>query len=265
MFMLPGNAILRSLPSQELERLGPLFKNVRLIPGQRLCSAEEPLDAIWFPQAGAVSRLIYLLSGETVEAGIVGNDGVIGHPLVLGSQNGVGACLVHVEGDALVMNAADFQQHVRATGGPLNEALLRYTNLYMLTLGQLAACHGLHRIEQRLSRCILTLAGYAGDSQVRITHDALANFLGVHRPSITCALQALCDSGAIGSERRRIVIVDRAALEERACECYTVIRSLTAREINRMREAFATPSDASPQPQPRLRERAQRRSVETDA
>lgn len=249
MLISPGNAILRSLPPEEFERLSRLFKTVRLNPGQRLSSVDEPLDGLWFPQSGAASRLVYLLTGETVEAGIVGNDGVIGLPLVLGGSNGLSACLVHIEGDALVMSAADFEQHVRSRGGPMLEALLRYTNIYMHTLGQLTACHCLHRIEQRLSRCILTLADYGGDSYVRITHDTLAEFLGVHRPSITYALQALCDTGAIGSERRRILIRDRKALEDHACECYRVIRDVTAREIESIREALAAPAPGStPQP-----------------
>jgi CRP-like cAMP-binding protein len=234
-----GNAILRSLPSGELDRLAPYFKTVRLTAGQRLCTVDEPLAGIWFPVSGAASRLITLLTGETVEAGIVGNDGVIGLPLVLGGHNGAGACFIHADGNALVMNAADFDEHVRRRGGPLLEALLLYTNLYIYTLGQLTACHCLHRIEQRLSRCILMLADYGDDEFVRITHDTLAEFLGVHRPSITYALQALADMGAIGLERRRVIITDREALLGHACECYSAIRNMTARELKRIRAQVA--------------------------
>ncbi len=124
---------------------------------------------------------------------------------------------------------------MRGSGGPLLDALLLYANLYLLTLGQLTACHCLHRIEQRLSRCILMLSDYSTLDQIRVTHDTLAEFLGVHRPSITYALQALVSEGAIVSERRRIVVADRKILLDHACECYTVIRNTTAREIGRMR------------------------------
>jgi CRP-like cAMP-binding protein len=236
---LQGNAILQSLPAEEFERLRPHFRTVRLTPGQRVCTVEEPLSGIWFPQSGAASRIIHLLSGETVEAGIVGNDGVIGLPLVLGGERGVGQCFVHIEGTALVMPTQLFDEHVRRHGGPLLEALLLYTNLYISTLGQLTACHCLHRIEQRLSRCILTLQDYGEDRNVRITHDTLAEFLGVHRPSITYALQSLAATGAIASERRRIAILDRQALLGHSCECYNVIRTTTARELARIQEAAA--------------------------
>lgn len=237
MSIFPGNAILESLPSDELERLNPYLKPVTLKSGQRISNVDEPLSHIWFPENGAVSRLVHLLTGETVEAGIVGNDGVIGLPLALGSSNGVGICRVHVDGTARVIAAADFDEQVRRRGGPLMDALLLYTNLYIGILGQLTACHCLHRIEQRLSRCILELDDYGNGNEIRVTHDTLSEFLGVHRPSITYALQALAQTGSISSERRRIIIADRTALMEHACECYTVIRATTARELARMRSA----------------------------
>lgn len=234
-----GNAILRSLPSDELDRLSPFFKEVPLKAGQRLTAVDEPFNHLWFPEDGAISRLIHLLTGETVEAGIVGNDGVLGLPLVLGARNGVGVCRVHVDGSALTMAASDFDEQVRRRGGPLLDALMLYTNLYISVLSQLTACHCLHRIEQRLSRCILELNDYGDGGEVRVTHDTLAEFLGVHRPSITYALQALAHTGSISSERRRIYVLDRASLLDRACECYTVIRATTEREIARMRQAAA--------------------------
>lgn len=235
-FTSHGNAILRLLPEAELERLNPFFKTVPLASGQPICGVDEPLEALWFPERGAASRLVQLLTGETVETGIVGNDGVIGLPLVLGGDHAAGQCTMQIEGSARLISAADFAEHVRGHGGPLLRALLMYANLYISILSQIAACHGLHRIEQRLSRCILTLHDYAPNGQVRVTHDTLAEFLGVHRPSITYALQALASSGAIALERRCIVVEDRNALVEHACECYANIRKMTRRELERIRE-----------------------------
>lgn len=200
-----------------------------------MVSVDEQLSTLWFPEDGAVSRLIQLLTGETVEAGIVGNEGVVGLPPVLGSTNSVGACTVQIDGSALTMNVNDFQDHVRDTRSPLLDALLIYTNLHIAILGQLTACHCLHRIEQRLSRCILQLHDRLGGDRVRTTHDVLSEFLGVHRPSVTYALQALAATGTIALERRSIIIRDRDGLAEHACECYGAIRRLTERELERMR------------------------------
>ena len=198
-------------------------------------SVDEQLSMLWFPEDGAVSRLIQLLTGETVEAGIVGNEGVVGLPPVLGSTNSVGACTVQIDGSALTLNVTDFQDQVRNTGSPLLDALLIYTNLHIAILGQLTACHCLHRIEQRLSRCILQLHDRLGGDRVRTTHDVLSEFLGVHRPSVTYALQALAATGTIALERRSIIIRDRDGLADHACECYGAIRRLTERELERMR------------------------------
>lgn len=234
------NHILNSIPAEEYARLEGYLKKVPLIAGQRLCSVDEQVAALWFPESGAVSRLIQLLTGETVEAGIVGNDGVIGLPPVLGSPHSVGACTVQIDGSALCMSVSDFEEHVRGARSPLFDALLVYTNLHIAVLGQLTACHCLHRIEQRLSRCILQLHDHLGGDRVRTTHDVLSEFLGVHRPSVTYALQALAATGTITLGRRSIIIRDRDGLADRACECYAAIRRITARELDRMR-ALRTP------------------------
>jgi CRP-like cAMP-binding protein len=170
-----------------------------------------------------------------VEAGIVGNEGVVGLPPVLGSNHSVGACTVQTDGSALTMSVNDFEDQVRSTRSPLLDALLIYTNLHIAVLGQLTACHCLHRIEQRLSRCILQLQDRVGGDRVRTTHDVLSEFLGVHRPSVTYALQAMAATGMIALERRSIIIRDRDGLANHACECYGAIRRITQRELDRMR------------------------------
>jgi CRP-like cAMP-binding protein len=228
------NHILKSLSTDEFARLEPYLKRVPLIAGQRLCTVDEPLTALWFPESGAASRLIQLLTGETVEAGITGNEGVIGLPPVLGSSHSLGSCTVQFGGSALCMSVTDFDEQVRAPRSPLLDALLIYTNLYIGVLAQLTACHCLHRIEQRLSRCILQLHDHFGGDSVRTTHDVLAEFLGVHRPSVTYALQALAATGIIALGRRSIIIRDREALLQRACECYAAIDRITRRELSRM-------------------------------
>lgn len=229
-----ANGILRALPAEELHRLKPYLRPASLTPGQRLSSPEEPSTQLWFPVEGALSRLVHLLTGETIEAGMLGNDGAVGLPIALGGSHWLGVTTVQIAGSAYYMTASDFEEHVRAERSPLFDAMTRYANLYIEILCQLAACHALHRIEQRLSRCILTLDDYGGSGSVRITHDTLAEFLGVHRPSVTYALQAIAETGALASERRRIVIRDRNVLLGHACECYKIIRATTAREIDRM-------------------------------
>jgi CRP-like cAMP-binding protein len=236
--MMDGNAILRLLPPDEVARLEPYFTRVPLISGQRLSSTAEPLTRLWFPLEGAISRLVHLPAGESVEAGIVGCDGVLGLPVALGGARWLGIATVQVPGSAMTISAADFDEYVRRACSPLFDALMLYANLYILILTQLTACHCLHRIEQRLTRCILTLDDYTSNGSVKITHDTLADFLGVHRPSVTYALQSIAETGVIASERRRIVIRNRQALLAHACQCYHAIKDATAREMDRIAGVF---------------------------
>lgn len=221
-----GNAILSSLPTEEFERLSPYLHRVPMERGQMLFGSEEPLTHLWFPESGAVTRLVQLHNGESVEAGTIGSEGVAGVPITLGRTSALGQCIVQVAGTAQTLSVADFDEHVRKQNSALLHALYDYGGLVIATLCQLTACHCLHRVEQRLVRCLLTLADHTAEGAVRITHDTLAAFLGVHRPSITYALQALAATGALGAQRRQIEIRDRSALEAMACECYATIRKL---------------------------------------
>lgn len=232
------NALLGALPGAEIERLKPHLKKITLTPGQRLVSSGEPLAQLCFPLDGAVSRVVHLITGETVEAGIVGRDGVVGLPVALGGSQSHGVAEVQAAGTALCLSAADFAEHVRGAQSPLFDALVLYTNLYIAVLAQLTACHCVHRIERRLSRIILTLDDCSSSGFVRVTHDTLAEFLGVHRPSVTYALQAIAETGALSSERRRIFILDRPALEKHACECYSGIREATRAGLERIKNQF---------------------------
>lgn len=235
-----ANSLLRALPLAEAQRLEQYFRFVTLTPGERLSTFDEPLDQLYFPISGAISRLAQLPSGETVEVGFFGSNGAVGVPLALGGSTAIWLNRVQIGGQALAISAADFLEYVREPGGPLLDALLVYANLQLQVVTQLTACHCLHRIEQRLSRCILALQDLndAGGS-MRVTHDTLAEFLGVHRPSVTYALQSLALSGVIGLERRRLAVRSRAGLAARACECYVTIRELSERELQRIGELNA--------------------------
>lgn len=236
--ILHGNALLRSLPPEESERLSPFFRRVETTAGQFILGQGEPLSHLWFFESGAATRLVQLHSGETVEVGTVGHDGVAGIPIALGGQLGLGPCIVQIAGTAQLISVSDFDEHVRGTNSPLMQALTVYAGVTIAHLTQLTACHCLHRVEQRLIRCLLTLDDYGAAGTLRITHDTLAGMLGVHRPSITYALQAIAATGAISLERRRVIIHNRSELQESACECYHNIKSMSKRQNDALKAAL---------------------------
>ena len=225
---LSANRLLASLPEEDLSRLEPFFSLVPLVAGERLLGVDDEVPAVFFPLEGAIVRLAQIPSGESVELGLVGPEGAVGLPLALGGHAAFGLSRVQISGRAAVIGATAFDEHVRSRRGMLFDRLLRYAGMQLRLISQLTACHSLHRIEQRLTRCILALADRSADrATVRVTHDALADFLGVHRPSVTYAVQALSALGLLSAERRRLIVLDRPALEQHACECYAMIRKLT--------------------------------------
>ena len=229
--MTSGNALLSSLPPEELERISLHLRRVELRQGQLLFAAGEQLTHLWFPESGAVARLVQLHSGETIEVGIFGDDSMVGLPSTLRGGIANGQCLSLLNGSALTLSLSDYFSLQDGMRTPLHDALTREAGVSIARLAQIAACHALHRLEQRLARCLLTIEDYAGEPLLPITHDMLASFLGVHRPSVTYALQALAQNGGIELERRRIIISDRKALMASCCECYASIKSLTAAAV----------------------------------
>ena len=111
-----------------------------------------------------------------------------------------------------------------ARGGPLVALLHRYTQAFFTQLAQSVACNQLHSMPERLARWMLMTQDRAGD-EFPMTHDFMAQMLGVHRPGVTGALQELQRSGALDYERGLMRVVDRALLEEASCECYRIIRA----------------------------------------
>ena len=222
---MTSNTLLTSLPASELERLRPYLRKVNLTLGKQLHAPGERADALYFVQSGAVTCYMFVASGESVEVGVFGAGSVVGFPRVLGDRPVQGASVVTIPGTAVAIGASDFIEQV-PPGSPLWQLVAVCAVDYIAVIGQLAACHALHRLEARLARLLLTLADHAEDGAIPVTHDALAEMLGVHRPSVTYALQGLVQAGAVKTERRSLRVRDRDILGERSCECYGTIRRL---------------------------------------
>ena len=111
-----------------------------------------------------------------------------------------------------------------ARSGPFRDLLIDYHAAFMAQVSQSVACNGLHRLEQRCCRWLLMTRDRVGSDDLRLTHEFLAIMLGARRASVTEVLGPLQEAGLVRSHRGRIIIIDRAGLESRACECYRVVR-----------------------------------------
>jgi len=218
------NRLLLALSRVEYGRLLPSLEAVSVKAGRVLYEAHEAITTIYFPQRCIVSVLVDVEDGERVEVQTIGNEGVVGLDAFLGEGTSIARTVARVPDHAMQMSTATFQRAIRASA-MLREILLRYTRSVLGRLARTALCHRLHRLEARCAHCLLTTQDRVGSDRFLLTQAALAEMVGVRRPSIANATAGLRRSGLIRYSRGRITIADRPGLEGAACSCYDVLRA----------------------------------------
>ena len=217
------NRILLALPDAEYQTLCP-YLNLVVLPQQTtIYQPGERLEFAYFPNNGLISLVVVTREGKTVEAGLVGNEGLLGTPAVLGLTQSFLRAWVQVAGDGLRMRAEALYNLLPST--PQFQLLAsRQAMIQGMQAAQLAACNRLHRIEQRLARWLLMMQDRIESSSLLVTHDLLAAMLGTDRPSVSLAAGILQRKGAIGYTRGVMNILSREKIEESACECYGIMQ-----------------------------------------
>src|SRR5579872_6725012 len=231
------NLLLAIMPEDERRRISPCCESITLESRMTLCEPDEPISHAWFLQSGVCSALAHTRSGEAVEVGLIGREGMVGLPLVLGETSSPFHVIVQLPGTATRIPREVFVQRALDPGHAFCGALLKFANLYLGTVAQTAVCNRVHRIEQRLARWLLEMHDRAERDELPMTHELLGLMLGAYRPSITNALKALQDRGVVRVGRGRLTILSLEGLEADACECHQAIRRRTAatlKEIRRM-------------------------------
>ncbi|HET9097298.1 MAG TPA: Crp/Fnr family transcriptional regulator [Candidatus Baltobacteraceae bacterium] len=233
------NLLLAVLPENERRRIWAYCEHIDLEPRATLCEADEPMSHAWFIERGVCSALVHSRDGDAVEVGIIGREGMVGLPLVLGEATNPFHVIVQVPGSAIRIPRDAFVSDALRPQHAFCEALLKYANLYLATVAQTAVCNRLHRIEQRLARWLVEMYDSAQTDVLPMTHELLGLMLGAYRPSITNAIKSLQDRGIVRAGRGRLIVLDAGALENDACECHTVIRNRTASTLRDIRRLAA--------------------------
>jgi CRP-like cAMP-binding protein len=220
----PGNLILAFLPTDERERLRPKLQPLELQQGAVLYEASTPVDQVYFLDEGMISVVSIMQNGDTIEVGTIGKEGMAGLSVVLGVQTVPYRHIVQVAGKARRMSAAGLAAELGADR-LLPRLLNRYHAAFNTQVMQGMACNGLHSVVQRCCRWLLTTQDRVGSRELNITHEFLAQMLGVRRASVTEVLRPLQNDGLIHASRGKVVILDSKRLADASCECYGVIRS----------------------------------------
>jgi CRP-like cAMP-binding protein len=225
---MPPTPLLDLLPADERARLQPRMRLVSLEVGETLAWPHRPLEAAHFPINSIISVVSHGDGAESVEAGLIGREGVAGLPLFLGQATTPNTLVCQVAGQAWRMRATDFSQE-SARSGPLHDALLRYTHAFLALTAQGVLCNGTHAVDERCARWLLTIHDRVDRDTFSLTHEYLAVMLAVRRPSVSVALGSLQRAGAINYHRGQMTILDRTTLEAAACPCYRITAAQFAR------------------------------------
>lgn len=217
------NQLLAALPDTVWCRWQSAIEPVELARGQELGATRQVPDWVYFPTTAIVSLLCLTRDGGSAEIAVAGNDGVVGLPMLMGTDTWTRQALVQSAGQALRLPTRVLQCEL-SRGGPVLDLLMRYTQSLIAQMAQTALCNRLHSIDQQLSRRLLLGLDRLPTDELEMTQELAANLLGVRREGVTGAALKLQHEGVIRYRRGHIVVLDRQRLEQHACECYAVAK-----------------------------------------
>jgi CRP-like cAMP-binding protein len=223
------NHLLAALPAEDYARLLPALEPVALPKGWTVQCAGERQKYLYFLTAGIVSRVCVTEAGASAEFAITGREGVVGIATFLGGESTQSQAVVLSTGAAYRLRL-DTLRGECDYGGPLLQLLLRYAQVLITQIGQTAVCNRHHSLNQQLCCLILSCLDRLPSNELKLTQELIAEMLGVRREGVTEAAGHLQTDGLIHYSRGHIYVMDRAGLEERTCECYTVVK----REYDRL-------------------------------
>jgi CRP-like cAMP-binding protein len=229
----PNNRLLAALPGRDLQSLQPHIETTPLASGSVLFEVDEPLTRIYFVETGVVSQLTALGNRVTIGTAAVGREGAVGvASLFLGSEHALGRYQVLVPGSALTMEVPAFRSAL--TQSPtLRMACEAHTRSLFVQVLQAVPCTRLHTEQQRCAGWLLMCADRAEGDTFEITHESLAEMLGVPQSTVTAMGWRLQQAGLIRYRRGAITVLDRPGLEAAACECYGIVRDRCERLLAR--------------------------------
>lgn len=238
------NHLLAALPTEVFDRLAAHLELVPMLLGDSLYESGQKLQHAYFPTTSIVSLHYVMASGASAETAGVGNEGVVGISLFMGGETTPSSAVVQTAGHAYRLAGRVLKEEFNRSG-PLQRLLLRYTQALIVQMTQTAACNRHHSLEQQLCRWLLLTLDRIPSGELVMTQELVASMLGVRREGVTQAAGNLQNAGHIRYRRGHISVLDRAGLENAACECYKVVRKEIGRLLSdvRHRQEFTATVD----------------------
>lgn len=218
-----SSKILLSLPRTERTRIFAELELVRLKLHQVIHEAGETIRSGYFVNSGLISILVVQPDGKSVEVGLIGNEGFLGLPLLVGYNTSPTRVVNQGDGDAYRCTAQSLRRVVQQCP-ELEQQLHRFGHRLAMQTTRIAACNRLHDVEERLARWILMTADRLPSTTLPLTQEFLGQMLGTRRSSVTVAAGILQKAGLISYTHGNVTILNRQRLEDAACDCYEAVR-----------------------------------------
>jgi CRP-like cAMP-binding protein len=238
-----ANRLLSLLSKSDYAQLGPHLSPVKLRYKQSLYRPGRTIEHVYFIERGVGSLVNLMANGDASEVGTIGNEGVVGLPIIFGDKRAPTTVYVQVPGHGLRVEAS-YVSAALLRSASLRAVMLRYAHVFFNQVAQSAACNQFHTLSQRCCRWLLMTHDRMEGDEFLLTQEFLAMMLGVQRTGVTIAASRLQDAGAIRYRRGVVTILDRRALESGACECYALSKKefdlfLGKRPLRQLRPARA--------------------------
>ena len=217
------NAILAQLPDREYAQLKPHLRHEQTEMKHQAYEPGKPIGDIYFPLSSVFSLVAVVDGRVSLEVATIGYEGMVGLPVYLGASTSPQAAFCQVPGDTARITVAEFRPALTRDGA-LHAMLNRFTQATMVQVAQNVVCNRSHSTETRMARWLLTTQDRVRSDELRLTQEFLARMLGVHRATVSDTAQRIQDQGLIRYSRGTIIITGRRQLEQKACECYRIVK-----------------------------------------
>lgn len=236
------NRLLTALLQDEYERLYPHMEVFRLSQNKvlYLYEADDADKNVYFPNKGMVSLLATSENGMTIEVAGVGNEGVVGLPVIMQHRAVPHNAMIHLTSDIVKIKGKYVAAEFNRRGG-FHDLLMHYSHVLLTQSSQSVVCNHFHTTEKRLCRWLLFAHDCVKTDTLHLTHETIGNMLGIPRTAVTMAAGTLQTAGFINYSRGKIVIRDRRGLASASCECYQIVKEAFTRFIDRYPLPKASP------------------------
>lgn len=219
----PPNRLLAILAPEDLHWLKTQLECTQLTRGEVLAEEGEPLQYTYFPQSAVVSLVRTLEDGQVAEMATFGREGLVGLAFEGMPLQSLGRYIVQIPGAALRIDTMGL--HKASLARPaIRSMILHYAEILISLTLRSAACNAAHSVEARAGRWIIATCDRVSRKDIPLTHEFLAEMLGVQRSTVSTILHGFQTRGLIHQGRGSITVVDRPGLEQAACECYGALR-----------------------------------------